>query len=513
MLTVADLVAELGLRLLSAEAAAGAPVRWVHSTELLDPTPWLRGGELLLTTGIQLDTVQRQRQFVERLVAHGIAALGVGTGLTHAELPPALVEAAQRRALPLFEVPYELPFIAITERASAHLVNEQYAALRRSTEIQDRLERLVLAERGLDAVMRVVAETIHGDAGVLDARGDTVAWEPADGDLPVPERAALEAALAHLRAGGDAGPAAERLLDGRALILPVEAGGRLPPQAWLVGVSAGELGDFERLILRQAATVVALELMRVRVARDTERRLAGDVLAEALTGRLHPEELVARLRPFGIGERVAVLAFECADPAGAEPALGRALEGAGVRALLAIRGPLLCAVIDAGGGDPIEIARAARAQLAEVVGDVRAGASRAADAQSLRRSFHEARCALEAVRRHNGHAPEVASHADLGSFALLLSLHDDEALRSYCDSVLAAVEDADPAYSDELLRSLDAYLESNGHWERAASAVACHRHTLRYRIRRIEQLTGRDLTSPRDRIDFWLALRGREMTL
>ena len=118
------------------------------------------------------------------------------------------------------------------------------------------------------------------------------------------------------------------------------------------------------------------------------------------------------------------------------------------------------------------------------------------------------------MRFSNGDAPEVASHADLGSFHLLLSLQDDEALRSYCDSVLpASLEEATRDYADELLRSLDAYLEHNGHWERAAAQVFCHRHTLRYRIRRVEELTGRSLTSPRDRIEFWLALRGRELML
>ena len=54
MLTVEGLVAELGLKLVSGEQSAHAHVRWVHSTELTDPTPWLRGGELLLSTGLQL---------------------------------------------------------------------------------------------------------------------------------------------------------------------------------------------------------------------------------------------------------------------------------------------------------------------------------------------------------------------------------------------------------------------------------------------------------------------------
>ena len=96
-------------------------VRWVHSTELLDPTPWLNGGELLLTTGIQLNGAEAQRELIERLADHEIAGLGFGTGFTHKRLPAALVTAARKRTFPLFEVPYELPFIAITERAFAQL--------------------------------------------------------------------------------------------------------------------------------------------------------------------------------------------------------------------------------------------------------------------------------------------------------------------------------------------------------------------------------------------------------
>ena len=144
-------------------------------------------------------------------------------------------------------------------------------------------------------------------------------------------------------------------------------------------------------------------------------------------------------------------------------------------------------------------------------GEVRAAASRPSATHSLRLSFHEARCALEAVRVRNGDAPEVASHRDLGSFQLLLALQDDDALSSYCRGVLGPIEEAEGDYGDELVRSLDVFIEHNGHWEKAANALYCHRHTLRYRIRRVEQLTGRDFSSARDRIEFWLALRGREL--
>ncbi len=395
MLTVESLVAELGLTLATGEENAQVSVRWVHSTELLDPTPWLRGGELLLTTGLQLMGAKPQREFVERLAEREIAGLGFGTGFVHRKIPAAILNAARKRGFPLFEVPYELPFIAITERVFAQLLNERYELL--------------------------------------------------------------------------------------------------------------------------------------------QRNMAGDVLAEALTGRLYPEELQARLRPFGIGESAAVLAFALGEPAAAASTLEAILERLGAHSLVALRNGLLCAVVDcdaqaasgaplvpsagatAAGAppiddnDPIELARRIRAELRVRFGEVRAAASRAGPTHNLRRSFHEARCALEAVRLANGAAPDVASYKDLGAFQLLLSLQDDDALASYCQSVLGPVEGDEGEYGDELLRSLDVFIEQNGHWEKAAQALYCHRHTLRYRIKRVEALTGRDFSHARDRIEFWLALRGREL--
>jgi purine catabolism regulator len=373
VLTVESLVAELGLTLVTGEESAQASVRWVHSTELLDPTPWLRGGELLLTTGLQLQGARPQREFVERLAEREIAGLGFGTGFAHKKLPAAILNTARKRGFPLFEVPYELPFIAVTERVFAQLLNERYELL--------------------------------------------------------------------------------------------------------------------------------------------QRNLAGDVLAEALTGRLYPDELQARLRPFGIGETAAVLAFAPREPSTAAATLEAILERAGAHSLVALRNGLLCAVVDCSEtqSDPIELARRIRAELQPRFGEVWASASRPAPTHRLRRSFHEARYALEAVRLMNGNAPEVATYKNLGAFQLLLSLQDDDALAAYCQGVLGPVESEEGGYGGELLRSLDVFIEQNGHWEKAAQALYCHRHTLRYRIKRVEDLTGRDFSRARDRIEFWLALRGREL--
>jgi purine catabolism regulator len=277
------------------------------------------------------------------------------------------------------------------------------------------------------------------------------------------------------------------------------------------------LGDFERLCARQAAIVVSLELMRERIVRETERRLAGDLLADALGERLEADELSGRLRPFGIGAEAAVVVFELDDPAAAEPTLEAALAEAGVPALVATSGaagqPLLCAVVDTATADPVGTARRARRALTGGPGQngVRAAVSRPAGVGSLRHAFHEARCALEATSLAGDDGPEVASYRDLGAFTLLLALQDDDALRLYSDGLLDPIERTEGEYGGELLRSLEAFIENNGNWERAARQLYCHRHTLRYRIRKIEELTGRDLARATDRIELWLALRAREL--
>ena len=129
-----------------------------------------------------------------------------------------------------------------------------------------------------------------------------------------------------------------------------------------------------------------------------------------------------------------------------------------------------------------------------------------------RRSYHEARCTVEALAFGLGQSgAKISTYRDLGCFQLLLSLQGDEALKLFCDSVLGPIEQSEGYYGGELMRSLEAFIEENGQWERAAKRLFCHRHTLRYRIRRVEELTGRNLGSARDRIEFWLALRGREL--
>ena len=549
MLTIGELLRSLDLRLLAGEAALEVPVRWVHISELEDPTPWMSGGELLLTTGLQLDTAKRQRAFVNRLADHHLAGLGFGTGFSHRAVPEAVVAAARERDLPLVEVPYEVPFIAVTEAAFSRLLNEQYAVLRRAISAHERLERIVLAERGLDAVVAALATLIGGSVLAYDARGALLVRRAFRQELDEAALAQLGAELAERARAGERQSFAPSVpaLAGRALVLPVRASGArelgeteggAPLQAWLVAVKDEDgFSELDRLTLHQAVTIVALELLRRRIAEDTERRLAGDVLNAIVSGDLAGPELVRRLEPFGLSERVGAIVLAAPRPGGtalaeAEAALAGALRAEASHGLVARSEGLACALLP--GLDEEELfalaerigARVARSLDARV----RLGAGRAVGGAQARRSFHEARCALEAraLAGIGGDGPAgngtaagahaggevgaiVATYRDLGSFQLLLALQDDDALRLFCDSILGPIEQSEGAYGGELMRSLEAFIEENGQWERAAKRFYCHRHTLRYRMRRVEELTGRSLGNARDRIEFWLALRGREL--
>ena len=274
---------------------------------------------------------------------------------------------------------------------------------------------------------------------------------------------------------------------------------------------------------------MALELLRRRVADTTERRLAGDVLNAVVGGELEGAELVRRLEPFGLGGRVSALVI--APPPriaheACEAALADALRAEAVGGLVAACGRFVAALLPGFGDEELfELAERVVARTGEALGArPAAGAGRAVAAGRAREAYHEARCALEARElgagaadrngRANGHAAaeeSVATYRDLGSFQLLLSLQDSDALRLFCESLLGPIEHGEGHYGGELMRSLEAFIECNGQWEAAARRLYCHRHTLRYRVRKVEELTGRDLSSARDRIEFWLALRGREI--
>ncbi|MFC6005447.1 PucR family transcriptional regulator, partial [Streptomonospora nanhaiensis] len=101
--------------------------------------------------------------------------------------------------------------------------------------------------------------------------------------------------------------------------------------------------------------------------------------------------------------------------------------------------------------------------------------------------------------------------ADIDSFDLLLASLPGSVRRSFRDHLLGPVAEYDARHGSELLRTLDIFLETCGSWQRTADELYVHVNTLRYRMQRIEELTGRRMSSMRDRTDLYLALRSGQV--
>ena len=460
---------------------------------------------MLLTTGMGVGKTQaRQRAYLERLRAADLAGLGFGTGFSFRSVPRALAEAADRAAFPIFEVPYDVPFIAITEAVFTRLVAEQYDLLSRSLESEHTLTRAVLEGRGIDGVMEALIAVTLGWALLVDLHGRVISAAPSSA------RHRVGSVWAELQS-----PRAESqrfsltVVDGghHIAIQPVTAQGRV--EAFLAVGKRDVLTQFDRIVSSHALALLALELAKQRAVSDAERRLKGDLLDQILKGTLAPGEgrqAMERLG-FDLARPVAAALF-----AGTESpeTLATACEEVLARqttAFLALpRADVVIAVLQPEG--PGFLAPLRESIAARSAGAVMAGGGSLVPFERLVQGLREARYALQ-LCRSDGRLQ--AEFADLGTYQLLLSLQDPDALRTFADSVLTPLDQYDGLHGTELVSSLRAFLERNARWESAAKDLFVHRHTLRYRMRKVEELTGRTLSSARDRMEFFLALRARDL--
>ena len=133
--TVAWLVrqANLGLTVVAGAQHGDREILWAHAIELPDPGPYLSGGELVMTTGLNLGADRRaQADYVSRLVAANVAALAFDTGISYDRVPDGIVAAGDALGLPILQVPASTPFIAITRTVIAPSTNRSASPARRS---------------------------------------------------------------------------------------------------------------------------------------------------------------------------------------------------------------------------------------------------------------------------------------------------------------------------------------------------------------------------------------------
>ncbi|MEV5550078.1 PucR family transcriptional regulator [Streptomyces sp. NPDC052309] len=547
--TLASLVHHSALKLTvrAGEDHLDVPVRWAHVSELADPVPYMEGGELLLITALKLDAEdpEAMRRYVKRLVDAGVVGLGFAVGVNYEDIPEALVDAARKEGLPLLEVPRRTPFLAISKAVSAAIAADQYRAVTAGFAAQRELTRQALAH-GPEGLLAALASQVDGWAALYDASGAVVATAP---EWAGRRAARLTADVQRLRerpapaSSVVGGPDYEDRVELHSL-----GTSRRARSALAVGTAAA-LGTAERYAVHSAIALLTLTTERSRSLHEAEQRLGAAVLrmllagepdhARAVAGDLYGDLLDAPFRmivaesasasaarvhagqqprPPAVKPSAAALA---AAEAGGDPlgALAEVVESAAARAgeavLVVPEGERLVVLAADGGAavaacteyaTALETARPAAVPEPVPGGDedgLVVGLSAPSGPIAASAAYKQAEQALSVARRRGRVCVE---HEQLAAGSVLPLLADD-AVRAFADGLLRALREHDATGRGDLVASLRAWLSRHGQWDAAAADLGVHRHTLRYRMRRVEEILGRSLDDPDVRMELWLALK------
>ncbi|MFC3300241.1 PucR family transcriptional regulator [Arthrobacter agilis] len=476
----------LGLVAQGRAEAPSQPVQWVAVTELEDPRPFLNGAEVVLTTGVRLKTGTAQRSFVQRAHEAGALAIGFGVDLTHRRVPTALVAEADRVGLPVFSVPYEVPFIAIGKKVADALSAAQYAGLEELLEGHAVLASALLGAGGLSSLLGELARMLGTDVA-LHQYGTRIAGAEAPRSSGGP------------RLDGEASPGSPDAASG-----PTAGWHRVPIATGLKDRCTLAIAEpyTRAAVVDYAQSLISVELTNQARNRTGTRTATGQLLLDVVRGTLAGPEAAARLVSSGIDTTVrhGVVIIDVAS--GQRRALrtlplphGWAPASAGL-----VEDRLVLVAAASLAAEPADLA----GYLHGAGLTARIGVGGAyAQPNGVRWSYFEAREALQ-----RGQSINLADRLSLTS---LLMSSADVPLADLAAETLRPLERFDAAHGTDLLTTLQRYLDLDGSVAAVAADLSLHRNTIRYRLQQVITLTGYDPSVTSDRVHLYLALRVRAL--
>jgi PucR family transcriptional regulator, purine catabolism regulatory protein len=527
--TVAELLDLDVLRRGSPRVVAGAdrissPVRWVHVIELADAARLLRGGELVLTTGIALaDDPGLLARYAADLAAAGVSALAVELGRRYVrELPATLIHAAEESGLPLIAFEREVQFVEITEAVHARIIDAQLEELRAAERLHEVFTELSVAGASPDEVIRQAAALAGRPVILADLSHRVLACEPGGAD-PGRLLAGFASRSRAIR------PPGRTVYDEASGWLVTTVGARGEDWGRVILVCGGPPSGTDTVLIERAATTLALGRLLARHRESLERQahhsLISDILSQA---HADPTEAAVRARALGVpvdGRQLVAIVLRLSGHRPGISAHARVLEVAAVTAgaCQALRVPSLVGTLDdARAGAMLSLGP--RAVTGEVLGDLaarireRLGAGydglvigvgeTAGSIREVRRSFLEAGQVADVAADRDAETGRLPFYRlpDLRLRGLLHLLRDDPRLQAFAERELGGLL----ARSPELTGALAAYLAAGGNKAAAAKASHLARPTFYERLRRVERILGTDLNSAESRTSLHVAMLALE---
>lgn len=491
-ITVAELVAEpqLGLTLLAGADGTNNRITWAHTSDLPRLWEWVTGGELMMTNGLSIPAdAAGQVALAEALVDSGASALAIGEKMHAPPLRAEFIEACNKLPLPLISIPYPLPFIAIARSVAESSLLEESRRLRQTARVYDLLRTAGASEDHWQSLVLRLATELDAELFVVDRRC-LHSWHP-DGK-PLPGFLAEEWSP-HPGQVSVAGKNFQwHRVRGRHVLtmdIPTHA------NALMVVLPLNEPHP-DAVVLLHAATVLGLQLARVVLSLEGRHRLAGEFLLQALDGRLGSAEMDRRLAAFEVPAQDFVVASLSADDGDGLANVHIELWRHGVSAASLRRNNRLHVVVAADVADELLIHCASP--------ETTMGISSAATVAGLHHALQESLWALGSARANK---LRLARYAEGPSWLGLTRVEEGAAL---VRRLLGPIFDYEQSQDGDLMVTLKAYLDLQRSWQKTAAALFTHRQTIIYRIRKVGDLTGLDMSETSTLAQLWLALQIHE---
>jgi sugar diacid utilization regulator len=390
------------------------------------------------------------------------------------------------------------------ERAQAAGLLAANLALQRSMEIHDRLTRVALTGEGQEGIARAVYELTEHPTAIEDCFGNLRAWAGPSRPEPYPKDPRDRRDRLLRRVMEAAGPVRDR--------------DRLVSVARLAGAPAGVLmladpdrtaGEAERVAVEHATTVLAMEIAHLQNLVESKARARSNLVLELVAGDEGPG-IANRAQGLGydLGRPHRVVTLECRDDAedadGFFHAVRRAMNAVELGSLIAAR--LTDVIVLADKEAPWDRFQAAvAAEMHDEVSYIGVG-GRCDEVADFPRSYREAQLALRMQKAIGGH-DRVTVFDDLGVYQVLGTTTDISGMDRFVADWLGALLSYDAVHGTQLVGTLSEYLDRGGSYDASASALSVHRSTLKYRLKRIREVSGHDLSEPDTQFNLQLATR------
>jgi len=476
-------------------------ITWAHVSELADPTPWLSGGELLLTTGLQLfGTEAHCTAYCRRLAQGGVAALAVSTGisLTHERMPPALPEAAAAVGLPLLEVAEQEPLESLVKAVAAALATDREQSLSKTSRTQELLARAVGHPDPRRQVLTTFERATGAHSALFDPRGQLL-----ETSAHCPPELLDELASAAVRSSAYGARSAGSLLTRDAGIQVHALIGHDTVIGRLALYRKPALAGAEQAVVGTLVSLLAVSMLGNHKLENRMRRLQERILGELLDAGLNERQAAVRMRRLGLeNAEVQVLYAVTGDSPVSPSAFARRLESAWDEVITASRPGLVVALVVA---PPQGLSLDSQFHAP----GWHAGVSQQVPQSKVLTALRQGRFAATHATRTG--APQM-SITELGALHTLLQQLDETARAGFAEAVLApldAYDESNPRAA--LVQTLRVLLAHNLSLELTATELGLHRHTVRGRLKLIGETAGRDPARPLDRLEFQLALEIRDL--